>query len=216
MGRLSTATVLGAVALVLVGAPPAGARTVDVAAAGNAFQPGSLKFEPAQITIAVGDTVRWTNTDPVVPHTATEDQGLWDLTGTYGMTPANPPGFGPGEKRSRVFEAGTQRYFCRVHPEDMKGTIAVPVQLSRERRGKKKTRVIRATWAPASAAKGLVYDVERRRANGSFTPLRTGTTNPTTTFRSGAKGTAWQVRARLRRSGGQEATDWSPVATLTS
>ena len=216
MRRIFIATAAGALALASLAAAPASGRTVDVAAAGNPFTAGSMKFDPAQVTIAVGDTVRWTNTDAFVPHTATENNGLWDLTGTYGQTPANPPGFGPGEQRSRVFEAGTQRYFCKVHPEEMKGTVAVPVTLSRERRGRKKVRVIRARWAPAVAAKGLVYDVERRRGNGSFTALRTGTNLPTTTFRSGKKGTSWQVRARLRRPTDGATTDWSPVATLRS
>jgi plastocyanin len=93
----------------------ADAATTEVGANGNVFT-GGLSFTPARLTLSVGDTVRWRNTDNVVPHTATEDHGLWDLTGTYGATPANPAGFGPGETRERVFEAGTQAYYCRVHP----------------------------------------------------------------------------------------------------
>src|SRR3954454_11044094 len=118
--------VLLTVAPAATAAPPA----VTIKAEGNAFT-GGLQFDPATVTVRVGDTVQWMNTDAVVPHTATEDHGLWDLDGTYGATPFNPPGFGPGETRSRVFEAGTQHYYCRVHPAQMHGVIAVPVFLSR-------------------------------------------------------------------------------------
>src|SRR5436309_11203637 len=98
----SHATRAAAVAIgVLVAAAPAGGAAqpaATVKAEGNAFT-GGLQFDPASVTVHVGDTVRWVNTDRIVPHTATEDHGLWDLDGTYGATPANPPGFGPGETR---------------------------------------------------------------------------------------------------------------------
>src|SRR5438270_13416906 len=100
----------------------------DVKAEGNAFT-GGLKFDPPKVSVKVGQIVRWTNTDKFVPHTATEDHGLWDLAGTYGMTPANPAGFGPGETRTRVFEAGTEHYYCRVHPQPMHGVVPAPVAL---------------------------------------------------------------------------------------
>src|SRR5207237_3176522 len=95
----------------------------DVKAEGNAFT-GGLKFDPPKVSVKVGQIVRWTNTDKFVPHTATEDHGLWDLAGTYGMTPANPAGFGPGETRTRVFEAGTEHYYCRVHPQPLHRVVA--------------------------------------------------------------------------------------------
>src|SRR2546423_14328460 len=116
--------IVGTIAGAVIAAPAsAAAATTEVGANGNVFT-GGLSFTPARLTIAVGDPVRWRNTDNIVPHTATEDHGLWDLTGTYGATPANPAGFGPGETRARVFEAGTQDYFCRVHPTQMRGTSA--------------------------------------------------------------------------------------------
>jgi plastocyanin len=129
----TTATRAAAIAIgVLLACAPAGASgppAATVKAEGNAFT-GGLKFDPASVTVRVGDTVQWVNTDNVVPHTATEDHGLWDLTGTYGQTPANPPGFGPGETRERVFEAGTAHYYCKVHPQQMHGVVSVPVELS--------------------------------------------------------------------------------------
>jgi plastocyanin len=209
------------VVAVLVAPAAAGAQT-QVAAEGNAFT-GGLRFAPAEVAVAVGGAVRWTNTDELVPHTATEDHGLWDLTGTYGQTPANPPGFGPGESRERAFEAGTHRYFCKVHPEDMRGTVAVPVRLETagtvvetKPSGKsRKRRRVRVTWAPALPAEGLGFDVQIRRGDGEWRSWRNGKRAVAGTFRTQAAKEPWSVRARLRRVGDQQAaTDFSPAATI--
>jgi plastocyanin len=209
--------------------PQQGGGGHEVNAEGNVFT-GGLRFNPEGVGAKVGETVRWRNTDEFVPHTATEDHGLWDLTGTYGQTPANPPGFGPGETRERRFEAGTHKYFCKVHPAEMRGTVSVPVTLAKTKlRTKKELRVlaklpkaarrvraVKATWAPGAPDEGLVYDVERRKGTrGAWKPFRTGTRKPGGTFRSGKKGNVWQVRARLRRpSDAGAATDWSPEASI--
>ncbi len=102
-----------AVLLLLVGglavtstARAQGETVVVEAADGNVF-------EPATITISVGDTVTWRNTDDV-PHTSTSEDELWD-SGTLGA----------GEEFSFTFEeAGTYAYFCEFHP-GMEGTVVV-------------------------------------------------------------------------------------------
>jgi plastocyanin len=135
-GRLTgvAVAVCAACALPLATASGQSGGVVEVTANGNAiYDQSNLAFRPASVTARVGQTVRWTNTDVVVPHTATEDHGLWDLAGSYGMTPVNPPGFGPGTTVQRVFEAGTHLYHCRVHPMQMHGVVAVPVELSSRR-----------------------------------------------------------------------------------
>ena len=72
-----------------------------------------LTFMPADIEIAVGTTVTWTNSD-TVPHTATATDGTFDS----GV-------FDPGETFSYTFEeAGTFDYTCLIHPE-MQGSIVV-------------------------------------------------------------------------------------------
>jgi plastocyanin len=110
-------TGLLAALLLLVGgltiSSPAGAsitaqgETVVVEAAdGNVF-------EPATVTVSVGDTVTWRNTDDV-PHTSTSDDGAWDSGA-----------LAPGEEFSFTFEeAGTYPYFCEFHP-GMEGTVVV-------------------------------------------------------------------------------------------
>jgi plastocyanin len=189
----------------------------EVSAEGDVFIPGSLAFNPVRTAVRVGQIVRWTNTDPVVPHTATEDHGLWNLTGTYGQTPVSPAGFGPGEQRSRAFEAGTQHYYCKVHPTQMRGVVAVPVFLSRSVRksGGKTHYLILAQWAAKAPAAGEAFDVEVKRANGAWKRVRTATRATSMRFDGGKVDTLWAVRARLRKANdASAATDWSPTITI--
>jgi len=175
----------------------AGATTVDVGANGNAFT-GGLAFAPADITAQVGDTVRWRNNDVLVPHTVTQVHNLFRLTGDYGQTPLNPPGFGPGDTRERVFEAGTFHYYCEVHPEQMRAVIAVPPTV--ESVGHR----VRVTWAP-SGTTGEVFDV-KRRVHGRYELVRKRTTATGATFRGGG---AFKVRARSA-SDPNAFSDYSP------
>lgn len=208
-----------AITLGLALAPGASAATSNVKATGNAVT-GGLSFTPQDITVAVGDTVRWTNTDLLVPHTATEAHGLWDLAGTYGGTPLNPPGFGPGTSVQRVFEAGTQAYYCRVHgAKAQHGVISVPVTLAltRQRRKLRIVRYVEAAWAAGAPAAGEVFDVEIRRGAGAWRTARSGTTETHALIRAGRRGTVTHVRARVRRADNADAaTGWSPDASMTS
>ena len=75
----------------------------------------NFKFDPRELTVAVGAKVTWLNRDDV-PHTATST--------------ARPKAFDSktldtDQKFSHVFNtAGTYEYFCAVHPH-MKGKIVV-------------------------------------------------------------------------------------------
>lgn len=225
-------TALGALALLLAGAPARvlaepepNAPPVNVNAAGNPVT-GGLAFDPATVNVAIGRIVQWTNTDFLVPHTATEDHGLWDLGGTYGVPLLSSPGFGPGEIVSRHFEAGTAHYYCKVHPAQMKGVIAVPVDLrlfgqrQKRRRGHEQPRVLRyvtATWSLAPPASGEAFDVQLHRGGAAWQTVRSATRETGMVFRAGEGGTRWEVRARLRKADSTAAaTDWSPVASIVS
>ncbi len=73
-----------------------------------------FSFSPANLTVAVGDTVTWTNSD-AQGHTATADDASWD-SGSIG---------GSGGTQTVTFStAGSFPYHCSVHPE-MTGTITV-------------------------------------------------------------------------------------------
>jgi plastocyanin len=199
-----------------------------VKAEGNITQlTGPLRFNPASVSVAVGDRVEWVNTDFLVPHTATEDHGLWNLTGTYGQTPVNPAGFGPGETRTRRFAAGSWSYFCEVHPAQMHGTVLVPDRLSsrlaRRRRGhthatRKRARQFKvvAVWATEPPPQGQVFDVQARRGSGDWKTVMDGTTDQSGAFAAGPAGTSWSVRSRVRADDDpSRASGWSPAATIT-
>ncbi len=69
------------------------------------------KFQPDQVAIKKGDTVTWTNIDPV-PH----DVKFKD---------AESPNMKKEETYSKTFnEAGTFDYLCDIHPY-MKGKVVV-------------------------------------------------------------------------------------------
>jgi len=95
--------VLASLAVACAGGATPRAHAVDIR--GFAYQPDT-------ITVAVGDTLVWTNHD-VVPHTATR-AGAWDT----GQIAARAEG-------RWVAEApGTHDYICAYHP-NMKGTVVV-------------------------------------------------------------------------------------------
>ncbi|MFN0278182.1 MAG: plastocyanin/azurin family copper-binding protein [Pyrinomonadaceae bacterium] len=86
--------------------PHNGPVTVDVSISGFAFN-------PANLTINVGDTVRWTNND-FATHTATSNTSVW-----------NSGFLSNGQTFSFTFTgAGTFPYFCGVHPS-MTASITV-------------------------------------------------------------------------------------------
>ena len=73
-----------------------------------------FSYSPASVTVNVGDTVTWTNSDAQA-HTATADDASWD-TGTIG---------GSGGTGAVTFAtAGTFPYHCNIHPA-MTGTVTV-------------------------------------------------------------------------------------------
>jgi plastocyanin len=94
---------LAAVALALPALAAAGTHTVTI---------DGMKFAPAKLTLARGDTVVWRNQD-VVPHTATSagrfDSGPLATGATWSWT---------------AQESGRVEYLCTYHP-GMKGAIVV-------------------------------------------------------------------------------------------
>jgi plastocyanin len=72
---------------------------------GHAVAIRGFQYVPATLTVAVGDTVVWTNQD-VVPHTATAQDRGWDT----GSLAAQASG------RIVADRAGRQAYLCAFHP----------------------------------------------------------------------------------------------------
>ena len=105
LGLTATATV----ALPLMAARASAASHATV----HAVTIKSFAFEPADLTIAVGDSVVFTNEDSA-PHTATDANGAFD-TGRLDK----------GGSATLTFNgAGSFDYICTFHPK-MKGKITI-------------------------------------------------------------------------------------------
>jgi plastocyanin len=98
---------LAALMLILAGITP------SASAADQSVTIANFNFSPTTLTINVGDSVTWTNSDPVA-HTTTSDSSVW-----------NSGPLAQGGTFQRTFsEAGLFNYFCSIHPS-MRGTILV-------------------------------------------------------------------------------------------
>src|SRR5689334_22988331 len=74
---------------------------------------GNRAFNPDDLTVTVGSTVTWTNTDSIA-HTSTSDTRVWD-SGSVA----------PHAQFSMTFPtAGRFPYHCAIHP-GMVGTVTV-------------------------------------------------------------------------------------------
>ncbi|HWO88841.1 MAG TPA: plastocyanin/azurin family copper-binding protein [Chloroflexota bacterium] len=113
-------TLVGSLLVLVVGASAllgSGSRSraanVAVAIVEPSTDPQSWRYEPATLTVALGDTIVWTN-EGVVPHTVTStnnvfDSGNMDHDETFTWAPT---------------AAGTYTYICLYHPW-MVGTVVV-------------------------------------------------------------------------------------------
>ena len=73
-----------------------------------------LEFTPVAITVHVGDTIEWVNTD-FIAHTATARNGAFDVTMEAGVT-----------ARAVVTVAGMVEYFCQYHPDMIASVNVLP------------------------------------------------------------------------------------------
>ena len=86
----------------------------DGGGGGTAVSMEGIAFSPAEVTVAVGDTVTWTNNDPA-GHDVTADS----------FSSGDPGGLAEGDTFEHTFEeAGSFDYVCTVHP-GMEGTVVV-------------------------------------------------------------------------------------------
>jgi plastocyanin len=106
--RLGAAAASAALAIVL-GSPATGAETVEVIIQG-------YKYEPAELNVKVGTTVRWVNKEKRTSHSV-----IW--SGPMGGLQSER--FFPGESYEHTFDKpGVYPYVCGPHPE-MKGAVIV-------------------------------------------------------------------------------------------
>jgi len=104
--------VLAVLALVAVGCSTSSAADASPVATTTVDLPKSYKFAPAAITVTAGSTVTWTNDD--------------NFTHSVRIEGGTPMVMKPGEKATFTFDkAGTFKYDCSFHPQDMKGEVVV-------------------------------------------------------------------------------------------
>ena len=84
-----------------------------VLAADHAVAIAGFAFAPQDVTVTVGDTITWTNSDATA-HTATADDGSFD-TGTIRAS---------GTGTATFSTAGSFQYHCKIH-SSMTGTVTV-------------------------------------------------------------------------------------------
>ncbi len=114
------------IGLVLVTTAAVGTLMVVGCPAGGEPDPNevfmrSIAFDPAEITIGVGESVTWTNMD-LLPHTATSgDPGDGDRGSVFRSAL-----LGQGQTFTHSFnEAGEFVYYCEVHPVMMRNAKVV-------------------------------------------------------------------------------------------
>ncbi len=74
-----------------------------------------FEFVPPQLTVSVGDTIKWINRD-IVPHTASANDGSWDTKELK-----------LGESKTITVSKGMLTdYFCQFHP-NMKAKLVFVV-----------------------------------------------------------------------------------------
>ncbi|MFD1050619.1 plastocyanin/azurin family copper-binding protein, partial [Kibdelosporangium lantanae] len=96
-------------------AQPAGHAAASPKAAAKNVEMMGYKFTPATLTVAVGDTVTWTNHDQA-PHNVVVTDGPEKFTSPLLQT---------GQSFTYTFaKAGTYSYYCSVHP-DMTAKVTV-------------------------------------------------------------------------------------------
>jgi len=189
------------VALVLGGAPRgvAGSPAVVV----DAFDQGVFDlFDPSDIEVARGGTVRFEFDEGSRSHTATDGTGL-DLYDSGVVLPGGP------EEVVTFVAAGNYDVICSLH-SGMDATVFVPVAVTPSAGGRGTTLTIR--WASVTAAGGLVYDVQLRKPGAAWKLWRDGVGAKSGTIVARRVGT-WRFRARLVRPATGARSAWSETAT---
>jgi plastocyanin len=112
--RIASVVMPMIIAMLLLVAGSSRVRASDQPSAANvAVKIDNFVFGPQAITVPVGTTVTWTNSDDI-PHTAVSTDGVF-----------KSKVLDTDEKFSYTFtKAGTYSYYCSVHPK-MTGQVVV-------------------------------------------------------------------------------------------
>jgi plastocyanin len=110
---LASVAVLVVIAMMLLAGSSAVTANAQPSAATAAVKIDNFVFGPQTLTVPVGTTVTWTNSDDI-PHTSVSTEGVF-----------KSKVLDTDEKFSYTFsKAGTYPYYCTIHPK-MTGKIVV-------------------------------------------------------------------------------------------
>jgi len=156
MSTLSSLFVLLSVVSLIAIAPSAFAEDVTVTNAPGSASPGCEPncFVPSTVTIEVGDTVTWENTDTAA-HTASGGNPTDGLTGPWDSSLI----MAGGSYSYTADTAGTFDYFCMVHPW-MEGTLIVEAAGAAEAAAAAAAEAAAAEAAAAAAAAAAVPAID--------------------------------------------------------
>ncbi|MBW3669791.1 MAG: cupredoxin domain-containing protein [Actinobacteria bacterium] len=156
--------VLGLLALSLV----AQAATMHQVAVGDDF------FDPAQLQLDAGDTVRWTN------------RGLKTHSVTFSGETREETTLLPGQSRTTTFDKpGTYRYRCGFHPDSMQGTLVVRAASSSTTSTTRAPTTTSTTQDPRGSAITAPPDTSTTTTSSTTTTVVDDTTTTTTSTAAG-------------------------------
>jgi plastocyanin len=195
VARFGTALLAGALAMTI--ALPAQAATKSISIVST-----TVGFSPDPASGVEGTTFAWTNDDPMLTHTSTQDSPL-ALWNTGNITPGST-------KSVTIASAGAYPYHCNIHPF-MTGTVKVPIKVTAGATAGTFT----ITMATTNATGSFVYDVQERVGSAAWTSYKTGVTTKSVSFTAPGPGT-YAFRSRLRNTSvANAASGWSPKMTVT-
>jgi plastocyanin len=113
--RSALIAALGSLALA---APAAAADQTVQAVDGTAADNYNNRWEPADVTIRVGEQVTWTYTGTAAPHNVLATGANWDFRSA-------DPAIAPPPASFRFDTPGVYTYVCEIHQTTMVGTVRV-------------------------------------------------------------------------------------------
>jgi len=110
---LASVALPAVIAMMLLAASSSVTANAEPSAAAAAVKIDNFVFGPQTLTVPVGTTVTWTNSDDI-PHTSVSTEGVF-----------KSKVLDTDEKFSYTFtKAGTYPYYCTIHPK-MTGKVVV-------------------------------------------------------------------------------------------
>lgn len=189
------------VGVLMMAVMASGGLTGSASGAATEVRLKGTSFEPRNVKVKVGNSVRWTRASGSLPHNVHQTRGIFH---------SGPPTSGPIDF-TRTFSAGKFPYVCQVHAgQGMRGKVRVPVKVIPDRYlGRPLVR-----WASKTTNTGGRFDVQYQAGAGKWKNWKQNVRGKKSVFgRAGSpialeEGVTYRFRARSQKAGRQ--SGWSP------